>query len=136
MANFILKKDMVNNKLKVFCDDSTKLGDYLSKIEINKDDKIMFFLDAHVDNSKIKNYKKKCPLFDELEAIKNLENNNHIILIDDIRIVNKDYPWGEQSYGNINFFEEIKKKIMEINPNYKFKYLDGHVPNDVLCAYL
>jgi len=125
-----------NNKLELICDDSTNLKNHLNKLHITNDDKFIFFLDAHVDNEKIKNYKKRCPLFEELDAIKSLTNNNHIILVDDIRILKWEHPWGEKSHGTKNFFEEIQNKILEINPNYKFKYLDGHVDNDVLCAYL
>jgi hypothetical protein len=46
------------------------------------------------------------------------------------------FPWGEDSYGNINFFQEIVNKILEINPEYKFTTLNGHVEGDVLLAYL
>ena len=28
-----------------------------------------------------------------------------IIEIDDLRIIKESFPWGEKSYGNINFFE-------------------------------
>ena len=99
-------------------------------------DRTMFFLDAHVDNVNIHNYKKKCPLFDELEAIGSLERKDNIILVDDLRIITQPYPWQETSYGNINFLDEIILKIRSINPDYKFTRLDGYVPNDVLLAYL
>ena len=98
--------------------------------------KTMFFLDAHVDNNNITNYKKKCPLFDELEAIKCINRKDNVILIDDLRIINTSFPWGETSYGNINFLEQIKQKILTINKNYKFSTLNGHVNNDVLLAYV
>lgn len=97
---------------------------------------LCFFLDAHVDNMDIHNYKKKCPLFEELLAIANLERKDHIILIDDLRIIKSAFPWGEKSYGNIDFLEQIKIKILSINKNYKFSTLDGHIKNDVLIAYL
>ena len=46
------------------------------------------------------------------------------------------HPWGEDSYGDINFFEIIKEKILEINPNYKFSRLNGIIEDDVLLAYI
>ena len=98
--------------------------------------KAIFFLDAHVDNAKITNYINKCPLFNELEAIGNLEKKDHILLIDDVRIIKSLHPWGETSYGDINFLEKIKEKILSINENYKFEYLDGHIENDVLYCYI
>jgi hypothetical protein len=96
----------------------------------------MFFLDAHVDNQNIYNYKKRCPLFDELEAIKSIDRKDNIIMIDDLRIIKSPLPWGENSYGNINFLQEIMNKITEINKDYKFSTLNGHIENDVLLAYL
>ena len=35
-----------------------------------------------------------------------------------------------------NLLDFIKNKILEINPEYKFKYLDGEIKKDVLCAYI
>jgi len=49
--------------------------------------KTMIFLDTHVDNINIHNFKKKCPLLDELEAIKSLDRKDNVILIDDLRII-------------------------------------------------
>ena len=69
-------------------------------------------------------------------AIENNERKDHIILIDDLRIINVNFPWGETSYGNINFLEEIKTKILSINKDYKFSTLNGHIENDVLIAYI
>ena len=65
-----------------------------------------------------------------------MERKDNIILIDDLRIIKKPYPWGETSYGNIDFLDNIKEKILEINNNYKFKTLDGYINDDVLMAYL
>jgi ribosome-associated toxin RatA of RatAB toxin-antitoxin module len=93
--------------------------------------KTMFFLDAHIQN-----YKKRCPLFEELSAIENMERKDHVILIDDLRIIKTAYPWNETSYGNINFLEQIKNKILSINKHYKFATLNGHIDDDVLIAYI
>jgi hypothetical protein len=123
-------------KVYIICilDDSTNMKQYINND--NFKNKTMFFLDAHVDNSNIHNYKKKCPLFEELEAIKSIERKDNIILIDDLRIIKENFPWGEQSYGNIDFLQQIKNIILSINENYKFDTLDGHIQDDVLLAYI
>ena len=67
---------------------------------------------------------------------KNSENNEHVILIDDLRILSTQFPWNEKSYGNINFLDTIRQIILSINPNYTFSTLNGHVQDDVLCAFV
>ena len=133
-AKEIFDEDIKNGRLNLYLDDSTNMNKYLTELEFDK--KTLFFLDAHVDNSNIHNYKKKCPLIEELSAIANLKRKDHIILVDDLRILKNKFPWGESSYGNINFLEEIKTKILAINQDYKFSTLNGHIENDVLIAYL
>ena len=86
---------------------------YLTGDDFNN--KTLFFLDAHVDICcNIHNYKKKCPLFEEKTA----------------------FPWDESSYGNIDFLQQILRKIHSINENYKFATQHGHIEDDVLIAYL
>ena len=62
--------------------------------------------------------------------------SHHLILVDDLRILKEPYPWNEVSYGNVKFVDKIVEKILEINPNYKFGTLDGHIKDDVLLAYI
>jgi hypothetical protein len=100
------------------------------------DEKTIFFLDAHVDNNNIFNYKYKCPLLEELNAIEFLQRKDNIIMIDDLRIISQPFPWGESSYGDDNFLKLIIKKLYNINTNYKFKLLDGVIKDDVLMAYV
>ena len=104
----------------MYCDDSTNMKKYLINEDFN--DKTIFFLDAHVDNVNIKNY-KKCPLFEELNAIQSLERKDNVILVDDLRIIREAFPWGETSYGVLDFLEQIKNKIISINKDYKFSTL-------------
>ena len=130
----IFEKEISTGRLRLINDDSTNLYKYLNHDYYS--DKTLFFFDAHVDNKIIKNYKKKCPLFYELEALKTLQRKDNIILIDDLRIIKRPFPWGETSYGNINFFESIKSKILEINKDYKFATLDGTIKDDVLLCYI
>jgi hypothetical protein len=86
-----------------------------------------FWLDAHVDFGP--NGIKKCPLYEELDAIKQSKIKTHTILIDDVRIFGAH--WGE----GISI-EGLQKKLLEINPLYEFTYEDGFAPNDILIAYL
>lgn len=133
--DFVQKaKTKFSNKqnVKIICDDSSNLNLYLNNVT----EKCLFFLDAHVDNSNIKNFKFRCPLFEEIKAIKNHHIKNHIICIDDVRILKNKNPWNEKQYGNINFLEEIQKNILSINSEYKFFYLDGFIKNDVLLCYI
>lgn len=135
LGNQILDEYIRDGRLRLIHDDSTNLANHM----VNNPDftkKTLFFLDAHVDNSNIHNYTKRCPLFQELTAIKQLPRNDNVIMIDDMRIVSLPFPWGETSYGNIDFLDSIKSLILDINPDYKFTYLDGHVSNDVLMAYV
>ena len=134
LGNDIYKEYIMKGRCKLYLDDSTNMKKYVMSDEFNN--KTMFFLDAHVDNPNIHNYKKICPLFDELEAIKNMKRKDNLILVDDLRIIKNSFPWGEKSYGNIDFLQQIKKKILSINSNYNFDTLKGHIENDVLLAYV
>lgn len=130
----IFREHIKSKKLKIILDDSVNLDKHLQEDFFKN--RTIFFLDAHVDNHNIINFKKLCPCLEELEAIKNLERKDNIILIDDLRIFKDRYPWGEKSYGTINFIEELKRRILEINKEYKFKTLNGHIEDDVLMAYI
>jgi len=134
IGNHIFRKDIIEGRYNLLLDDSTNMKKYINNDIFNN--KTMFFLDAHVDNANIHNYKKKCPLFDELEAIKNIERKDNVILIDDLRIIKNSFPWGETSYGNIDFLQQIKETILTINENYKFSTLNGYIDDDVLLAYV
>lgn len=79
-----------------------------------------FWLDGHDED--------QYPVLKELEAIKKHWIKTHTIIIDDLRMfdVNK--------HGLS--LEIIKKKILEINPDYEFVLENGHVPNDILVAII
>jgi hypothetical protein len=134
LGNEIFKDEIEKGRYNLILDDSTNMKKYINNDDF--DNKTIFFLDAHVDNSNIQNFKKRCPLFEELEAISNISRKDNIILIDDLRLIKDAFPWGETSYGNINFLERIIEKIQSINKDYKFKTLNGHIENDVLLAYV
>lgn len=125
---------IITGRYNLYLDDSTNMKNYLMSDTFNN--KTIFFLDAHVDNNNIHNYKKRCPLFDELDAIKNIKRKDNIILVDDLRIIKNAFPWGETSYGNIDFLQQIIEFILTINKDYKFATLDGCCKDDVLLAYI
>jgi hypothetical protein len=129
LGNDVFKNDIQSGKYHLYLDDSTNMKKYVMADDFKH--KTMFYLDAHVDNSSIVNYKKRCPLFEELEAIKNMERNDHVIMVDDVQIITTAFPWGETSYGNIDFLQQIKDNIVTINKEYKFTIID-----DVLLAYV
>ena len=130
----VFKDEIQKGRYHLLLDDSTNMKNYITSDIFNE--KTLFFLDAHVDNNNIHNYKKKCPLFEELDAIKSINRKDNIILIDDLRLIKEPFPWNETSYGNINFLKQIKEKILSINENYKFTTLNGHINDDVLMAYI
>jgi hypothetical protein len=130
----VFADDIKTGRYNLILDDSANLAKYLNDKDFKE--KTVFFLDAHVDNSNIHNYKKKCPLFEELNAISSLSRKDNVILIDDLRIITTSFPWGETSYGDIDFLQQIKDKILSINNKYKFSTLDGYIKNDVLMAYV
>ena len=134
LGNEVFKDYIATGKYNLYLDDSANMKKYL--VTDNFKNKTMFFLDAHVDNNNIHNYNKRCPLFFELEAIKSLERKDNVILIDDLRIIKNAFPWGEESYGNIDFLQQIKETILTINKDYKFSTLNGHINDDVLIAYV
>lgn len=83
------------------------------------DKKSLFWLDAHGEGGGV-------PTFEELDIIATSEIKDHSILIDDIPIY---FPHNK---------EELKEKILSINPNYKIiEYQTNHGSDcDVLGAYI
>ena len=117
------KNEVDEGKLKLFQGDSKNLKSYLDELDL-KDEKILFFLDSHG---------RDCPLMEELYAIEKLARKDHTILIDDVRII-RSCIWGDSRYDNNTFEDKIKNKLLDINPNYEFSYLNGIIPDDVLMA--
>jgi hypothetical protein len=134
LGNELFKKEVSENRLQIIHDDSTNMQKYLEHEAFKN--KTMFFLDAHVDSKNISSFQKFCPVLEELKAINSLSRKDNVILVDDLRYLSAPSPWGENSYGDINFLETIKEYILTINKEYKFSLLNGHVKNDVLLAFV
>lgn len=134
LATQIFKDEVSTGRITLINDDSNNLGNYLNNDIFQH--KTIFFFDAHVDNASIHTHINMCPLINELTALQTLHRRDHVILVDDLRILSQPFPWNEKSYGNINFIDKIKALILEVNPAYVFETLDGHVKDDVLLAYI
>ena len=106
------------NKLNNIDSIQFELGDTLDLlpkiIKNNKDTKCTFWLDAHPMDPEVD---KSCPLLAELDMINELsDRKDHIIIID-------DFQRCKNSIGDYPYFEEIKAKLLAINPNYIIKTL-------------
>ena len=133
-------------------DDSANLALYLDLIE---DHKCLFWLDAHLDSgleTAVKNPISSCPLKHELEAIAKAKRKDHVIMIDDLRIITsmKTNEWAsddESMPSGKLALDEIKSMIFEINPQYEIEILDGYLlpftgkqeqilKDDILVAFI
>jgi len=125
---------IAEGKAHIISDDSANLGKHLYLIGNRK---AVFWLDAHLDNgvaSAATRPVTASPLLLELDAIAQHERKDHVILIDDLRILEgrEHNMWGS---GNKPLTREVlEKKVLEINPQYVISYLDGHAPKDILYA--
>lgn len=118
------------HNIEFFLGDSpTIIKEVLTGIDETKT--ITFWLDAHIDPGNFVAGQtpdiRKCPLYDEINAIKMLKRNDYTILIDDLRIFTNDNSWG------VNL-QELIDSIKQINSQYKITFIDGEVENDVLVA--
>ena len=86
------------------------------------------WLDAHVDDGPVG--VKRCPLYEELSAIKNSGIKNHTILIDDMRCL------GGGNWGHGISVEGLKERLLDINPDYQITFENGCAPNDILVAHI
>ncbi len=113
-----------NNNIKVYNGDSKVI---LKQILPNLIGNILFFLDAHWSSDLGAKGEENTPLICELKIIKDSGIRNSTIIIDDIRysqpkyIVDKHLEKNPQDISACGYptLDEIKKAILEINPNYK-----------------
>jgi hypothetical protein len=103
----------------------------LHKLISNINSPITFWLDGHWSGTPNVGCDKDvlCPIIYELDQIDNHHLKTHTIMIDDMRLMNgTDFEVTK---------DEICKKIMEINPNYIFKYYDTQYSReDILVAFI
>ncbi len=120
------KRYLENEKVKIFAGDSSKkLKDVMRDIK----EPVTFWLDAHFAGDGTAKGKVATPVLEELEQIRRHPVKTHTILIDDVR------QFGTEDFEYVTI-EQVKAKILKINPEYQFTFEDGYVPNDVLVAYI
>ncbi len=103
-------------------------SDVLKEILNNIYEPCTFWLDAHYDHDGSTRGKELTPIVKELDIIQEHSIRNHVILIDDLRDFDRF-----KHYPGIPY---TLKKIKEINKDYTIKYLQGHIKNDILKAYI
>ena len=127
------KKEISENRYLLIPDDSANLGNHLSPI---LDDKVVFWLDAHIDNpldGAVCHPLESCPVVHEINSLSAMRQKP-VILVDDISIIEGLAPWGDRSPGAIN----LEKIILAIN-NLPFDYSISYHPSvssekDILVA--
>jgi hypothetical protein len=95
----------------------------LKQLNVSDGSEITFFLDAHPDCTS-----GPSPILEELEVMKKFKNIR-TIFADDMRLMGLA-KW-------TSTVPEIKKKILEINPNFVIELIaNEHAQYDLLVAYL
>lgn len=128
-AHVLLSPFIAKGRLQIIEADSAKTD--LASL-VPADERAVFFLDAHVDRAIPEKATRPCPLLEELASIKTHNRKDHVILVDDVRLLRQERPWGDA--GLSNALDKITQAIRDINPDYSISFLDGYVPGDVLCA--
>lgn len=128
-VNFARRRFQGIRNVHIYLKDSGKqLSDVIQPIR----EPITFWLDAHngfpdPNRPDIKN----CPLFEELDQIKQHKIKTHTILIDDMHCC------GTLFFDFITIYQLIEK-LLEINPDYDIFFIpggdDGEYPENVLVA--
>jgi hypothetical protein len=113
--------------VKVIFGDSHKiLKDILPKI--NK--RVTFWLDGHYSMEDTALGEYWSPLMQELDVIEKHTIKDHTIMIDDMRC------WREYDPKHGFVERDLIDKLMQINPKYKFEYLNSDFEKDILVAYI
>lgn len=116
-----------SDRINLYHGDSKKiLPEILKEVD---SEKIVFWLDAHVDHPDKAPHLDPCPLHIELSYINKHKRKDHIIMIDDMRIINT-HTWGSNISKNL-----ITQQLKLINKEYNFIFVDSEAAkNDILIA--
>lgn len=125
-----------NGTLVTITDDAVNIVQHLVSDDFAN--RCLFFLDSYNPAGADSAYQtvKRCPVLEELVGIGSASRKDHVVCINDVKTLRQPYPYGETSYGDINFEEKAKEILLGINPAYQFAYLAGEVADDVLLAYV
>ena len=107
---------------------------HLQDVLVDIHEPVTFWLDAHNGSPDPKAIGvSNTPLMEELEQIKRHPIKTHTILIDDLHCCGR-------IYFDYLSLEDIKAKVLEINPHYTITFVAGgdrgEYPNNVLVAYI
>ena len=116
LHNLAVKRFRKDKNVLIIQGDSGKV---LPEILKNIEGPIIFWLDGHYSAGITAKGDKDCPIFEEVDAILNSAESNHILLIDDARCFN-----GEGDYPTI---DELTQYIRNKNDKYKVE-----VKNDII----
>ena len=133
LYNLALEKYKFHPNVKLVSGDSSKvLGQILKYVN----EPVTFWLDAHYCEGESALGDVNSPLMFELEIIKNHHIKTHTILIDDMRCWTNPVGEFDKSKVESNKFDReiIERKLLEINSNYKFEYIDHYIEKDILVA--
>ena len=127
------EKEISENRYFLIADDSANIRNHLDAVI---DDKVVFWLDAHIDNglnNAVANPLEICPVVHEIESLRVL-NKKPVILVDDISIIEDSFPWGDKSSNAINL-EKIITKIDSLPFDYEISYWPSPASEkDILVA--
>lgn len=97
--------------------------------KIKKDERAVFWLDAHWDGYGPQGI-KVCPLISEIRAISQHTTKSHTLLVDDRRLFGVEtHGWGKTVTE-----KEVIEEIMKINPSYVIRFENGHILDDIISA--
>ena len=97
-------------------------GKLLPSIVENLEGRALFFLDRHYSGWFTAKGFSDCPLIQEIKWISESNIKNHIIVIDDYRLI-----WNDKDCPTLN---ELVKTFSIINPDYKYR-----IDRDLLIFY-
>jgi hypothetical protein len=98
--------------------------DILKKICANLSEPATFWLDGHYSGEKtgFSTVYGHCPLLEEIASINTSECKDHVILIDDCRLLGIGEDWPTHA--------QVTDALFEINENYRIFYIHGYEKND------
>lgn len=93
---------------------------------------VTFWLDAHYSHGEcdLGPGVNKCPVLHDLRAIAQHAIKNHTIMVDDIRY----FRQGGIPLWHMYTLGDIMEVVMDINPNYRLSFRDGHAKDDILVC--
>lgn len=127
--NFSIEKFKHIEGLEVYLGESP---DILDEICPELVEPCTFWLDAHASGPYLSGGKYgSCPLVHELRSINRSPCKEHVLLLDDVRLL------GTSEWDDLKLSSVIEA-IYKINPNYKITYIDGEddgsFPNDIMVV--